>query len=125
MEVDPLLGRRVARQQRGSALRWRGQGDRHRDRQIAKRKRARRTPYDGTLSRESAETLAATSVLDVPGKKLGTVSSDLAYGLTLYMVGYPSMLDSAHSIAAAAGATRLLEPGIGEDGRNGVYKIAH
>jgi serine protease Do len=76
---------------------------------------AHRTPYDGTLSRESAETLTATIVLDVPGKTPGSVSDGLAYGVTLDMVGKPDLLQSAQSIATVAGATRVLEPGIGGD----------
>lgn len=77
--------------------------------------RERRAPYDGSLSRETPETLSATRVLDVPGSAPGTVSSDLAYGLTLQLLGYPSLLEVEKSLTQLAAATRLSERGVGED----------
>ncbi len=77
--------------------------------------RARRTPYDGTLSRETAEMFSAMSVLDVPGNKPGSISAELEYGVTLHMVGRPGMMDVASSIKSVTAATRVLEGGMGKD----------
>jgi TonB family protein len=77
--------------------------------------RQRRSPFDGSLSRDTVDTLSASSVVDVPGKRNDTVSSDLEYGVTVHLVGRPSASDAAASIARAAAATRVLEHGVGED----------
>src|SRR5258706_10076280 len=70
--------------------------------------RQRRAPFDGSLSRDTVDTYSASSVLDVPGKKAGTVSSDLEYGVTVRMVGPPSSEDAAASITRATGAAHVL-----------------
>ena len=77
--------------------------------------RDRRSPYDGKISHETTEEFAASKVLDVAGKKTGSVSSDLLYGVTLHLDGYPSHNDSDQSLQAVAAATQVLEPGLGED----------
>jgi serine protease Do len=76
--------------------------------------RQRRSPFDGSLSHDTVETYSISSVLDVPGKKAGTVSSDLEYGVTLHMVGRPGS-QAATSIARVTGGTHILEHGVGED----------
>lgn len=77
--------------------------------------RDHRSPYDGQLSRETAEVFAASRVLEVPGKKAGTVASDLLYGVTLRMDHYPTPGDSEQSLQKITAATQLLEAGIGDD----------
>jgi serine protease Do len=77
--------------------------------------RERRGPYDGKISHETTEEFAASKVLDVPGKKTGTVSSDLLYGVTLHLDGFPAHNESDQSLQAVAAATQVLEPGIGID----------
>jgi hypothetical protein len=75
--------------------------------------RDRRSPYDGQISHETTEEFAVSKVLDVPGKKAGTVASDLLYGVTLHLDGLPAHKDSGQSLQAVAAATQVLEPGIG------------
>ena len=77
--------------------------------------RDRRSPYDGQISHETTEEFSVSKVLDVPGKKSGTVASDLLYGITLHLEGLPTHNDSGQSLQAVAAATQVLEPGIGED----------
>jgi len=77
--------------------------------------RSRRSPYDGTFIRETAETLSASMVLDVPGSTPGTVSSDLEYGLTLHMVGFPSLMEADESLRRVGAATHVTEHGLGQD----------
>jgi hypothetical protein len=77
--------------------------------------RQHRAPFDGALSRDTVDTYSASSVLDVPGKKAGTVSSELEYGVTVRMVGPPSSADAAASITRATGTAHVLEHGVGED----------
>jgi serine protease Do len=77
--------------------------------------RSRRPPYDGTFVRESAETVSASIVIDVPGKAPGTVSSDIEYGLSLHLVGYPSLVQADQSLRRLAEATRVTENGLGQD----------
>ncbi|MGC1521997.1 MAG: TonB family protein [Steroidobacteraceae bacterium] len=77
--------------------------------------RDRRSPYDGEITRETTEEYAVSRVLDVSGKKSGTVSSNLLYGLTLHLDGHPSRNDADRSLQALAAATSVLEPGIGDD----------
>jgi TonB family protein len=75
----------------------------------------RRAPFDGSMDRETAEVYSLSGVLDVPGQKPGTVSSDLLYGVTVFMTGHPSMQDAVNSLQAVSAGTRVLEPGIGPD----------
>jgi serine protease Do len=75
----------------------------------------RRAPFDGSMDRETAEVYSLSNVLDVPGKKPGTVCSDLLYGVTVFMTGHPSMQDAVNSLQGVAAGTRVLEPGIGPD----------
>jgi len=75
----------------------------------------RRAPFDGSMDRETAEVYSLSSVLDVPGKRRGTVSSDLIYGVTVFMTGHPSVQDAVNSLQGVATGTRVLEPGIGPD----------
>jgi TonB family protein len=77
--------------------------------------RDRRSPYDGEISRETSEEYAVSRVLDVPGKKSGTVSSDLLYGLTLHLDGHPTRGDADRSLQALAAATQVIEPALGDD----------
>jgi serine protease Do len=71
--------------------------------------RDRRSPYDGEISRETSEEYAVSRVLDVPGEKSGTVSSDLLYGLTLHLDGHPTRSDADRSLQALAAATQVIE----------------
>ncbi len=73
----------------------------------------RRAPFDGTLSRESAEVFSATTVLDVPGTTAGTLTADLAYALTLAGPDYPGMKDSSRQLKEVREATQVLERGAG------------
>ncbi len=75
----------------------------------------RRSPYDGTFSRDTPETYSVVRVLDVPGKKTGTIASDLEYGVTLHLVGHPSSAEAVSSISKVVEATHVLEHGFGED----------
>jgi serine protease Do len=77
--------------------------------------RDRRSPYDGKISHETTEEFAASRVMDLPGKKAGTVASDLLYGVTLHLEGFPARNDTDQSLQAVATATQVLEPGLGED----------
>jgi len=77
--------------------------------------RDRRSPYDGEISRETSEEYAVSRVLDVSGKKSGTVSSGLLYGLTLHLDGHPTRGDADRSLQALAAATQVLEPALGDD----------
>lgn len=77
--------------------------------------RDRGSPYDGEISRETSEEYAVSRVLDVSGKKSGTVSSDLLYGLTLHLDGHPTRSDAERSLQALAAATQVLEPALGDD----------
>jgi TonB family protein len=77
--------------------------------------RDRRSPYDGEISRETSEEYSVSRVLDVSGKKSGTVSSDLLYGLTLHLDGHPTRSDADRSLQALAAATQVLEPALGDD----------
>jgi hypothetical protein len=77
--------------------------------------RDRRSPYDGRISHETTEEFSVSKVLDVPGKRAGTVASDLLYGVTLHLEGLPPRDESGQSLQAVAAATQVLEPGIGED----------
>jgi serine protease Do len=77
--------------------------------------RHRRNPYDGSLSRETSAIYSASSVLDVPGKKTGAVSSDLKYVVTVHLVGQPRPADATAALTRITDATRLLERGVGED----------
>jgi hypothetical protein len=81
--------------------------------------RDRRSPYDGRISHETTEKFAVSRVLDVPGKKAGTVASDLLYGVTLNLEGLPAHDESSQSLQAVAAATQVLEPGLGEDAAAG------
>ncbi len=45
--------------------------------------RARRDPYNGQFSRDSATTSQLSIMVDVPGEKAGLVSADVLYGVTL------------------------------------------
>ncbi len=74
-----------------------------------------RAPYDGELIRDTAETFSMTRILEVPGKSAGTISGDLLYGLTLRMVGHPTVLDADRNLQSAIESTRILEHGIGAD----------
>jgi serine protease Do len=75
----------------------------------------RRSPYDGSLNRDSIEVYSVSNVLDVPGTKQGTVSSDLEYGLTVRLVGHPTSTGAAASLSRVAEVTRVLERGYGTD----------
>jgi protein TonB len=77
--------------------------------------RSRRPPYDGTFVRKTAETVSASMVIDVPGKAPGTVSSDIEYGLSLHLVGYPSLFEADRSLRRLAEATHVIEHGLGHD----------
>ena len=77
--------------------------------------RMRRAPYDGTMNRETAEIYSASKVIDVPGKKPGTVAADLEYGVTIRMTGHPTRTDFEHSTTQATANTQVLEHASGED----------
>jgi serine protease Do len=77
--------------------------------------RQRRAPFDGEVIRETTEEFDVSRVLEVPGKKPGMVSSDLLYGVTLHLEGYPAKIDTEESLQAAAAGTQILEAGIGDD----------
>jgi TonB family protein len=75
----------------------------------------RRPPYDGEMIRDTAETFAMTRILEVPGKSAGMQSADLLYGLTLRLVGHPTIADADRALQNAIEGTRIVEHGVGED----------
>jgi serine protease Do len=77
--------------------------------------RHRRNPFDGSLNRDTADIYSASSVLDVPGKRAGAVSSDLKYGVTIHLVGRPSAADATAALSRITDSTHVLEHGVGED----------
>jgi serine protease Do len=77
--------------------------------------RDRRSPYDGQMVRDTADTFSVSQIMDAPGKVAGKVSSDLLYGLTLRMVGHPTIQDAEQSLQRLASANHILEHGIGAD----------
>lgn len=77
--------------------------------------RHRRNPFDGSLNRDTADIYSASSVLDVPGKRAGAVSSDLKYGVTVHLVGRPSAADATAALSRITDSTHVLEHGVGED----------
>jgi serine protease Do len=77
--------------------------------------RDRRSPYDGAMSRDTVETFSVTDIRAAPGSNASSVSSDLLYGLTVRLTGHPTMQDATLAIQSFEGATRILEPGLGQD----------
>jgi serine protease Do len=77
--------------------------------------RDRRSPYDGEMVRETADTYSVSQIVDVPGKAAGRVSSDLLYGLTLRLVGHPSIQYAGESLQRLVSTTHILEHGLGAD----------
>jgi serine protease Do len=75
----------------------------------------RHSPYDGVPVRDTADTLEVSTVIQAPGTKEGTASSDVAYGLTLRLDGHPSPQEVGMDQVSALQATRILERGIGGD----------
>lgn len=75
----------------------------------------RRSPFDGSMDRESADIYSLSTVIDVPGKKAGTVSADLLYGVTVYLGNHPTMQDALNTTQRVAANIHVLEPGIGPD----------
>ncbi len=75
----------------------------------------RRSPYDGTLSRDTVDTYSIGRVLDVPGSKPGSISSDLLYGLTVRLVEHPSPTSAAAALERVHETTQVLEHGSGAD----------
>jgi TonB family protein len=75
----------------------------------------RRAPYDGQIIRESPEIFSVTRILEVPGKAAGTISADLLYGLTLRMVGHPTILDADRELQQLIEGTEIVERGFGKE----------
>jgi TonB family protein len=73
----------------------------------------RRSPYDGQIVRDTAESFALTRMLDVPGKDAGTVSADLLYGVTLRFVEHPVGEAADKSLQSAIDGTHIFERGSG------------
>jgi TonB family protein len=82
---------------------------------------AKRSPYDGSVIRESAEIYSATRILDVPGRERGTVTADLKYAMTLSFDKYqpPPLMET--KFAAMEQGTRILERSTGND----IAAVAH
>lgn len=77
--------------------------------------RDRRSPYDGDMVRESADTYSMSQILDVPGKAAGRISADLLYGLTLRLAGHPTIESAGQSLQRLVSATHITEHGLGAD----------
>lgn len=77
--------------------------------------RDRRSPYDGAMSRDTVETYSVTDIRAAAGSNASSASADLLYGLTVRLTGHPTMQDARQAIQSFEGATRLLEPGLGQD----------
>jgi serine protease Do len=77
--------------------------------------RDRRSPYDGEMVRDTADTYAVSQIVDAPGKAAGRVSSDLLYGVTLRLVGHPTIQYAEQSLQSLASGTHILEHGLGAD----------
>ncbi|HLH74758.1 MAG TPA: energy transducer TonB, partial [Chloroflexota bacterium] len=75
--------------------------------------RARRSPYDGSWSRDSETTLAVTRILDVPGKMPGSTASNPAYGLTVRLARLHDPAAVQRSITDVVAVTKILERGTG------------
>jgi TonB family protein len=76
---------------------------------------ARRSPYDGTPVRTSADEIDMMVAVAAPGTKAGTDSSGVVYELNLRVDGYPALAQVAGYQATALQATHILERGVGED----------
>jgi hypothetical protein len=117
-EVDDLVWFKDERMDAGIGL-WRRQRPR-KDAKLELRNsfvnmRDRRAPYDGELIRDTAETSSMTRILEVPGKSAGTISGDLLYGLTLRMVGHPTILDADRALQSTIESTWIIEHGFGDE----------
>jgi serine protease Do len=77
--------------------------------------RDRRSPYDGQMVRETSDSFSVSQIVDVPGKAAGTISPELLYGLTLRLVGYPTIQSAEQSLQSMASAAHILEHGVGAD----------
>jgi serine protease Do len=77
--------------------------------------RDRRSPYDGQMVRETADSYSVSQIMDAPGKSAGKVSSDLLYGLTLRLVGHPTMQSAEESLHSVASVSHIVEHGLGAD----------
>ena len=75
----------------------------------------RRSPYDGAMNRDSADTFSVTDIRVAPGKTAGLVSSDLLYGLTVRLTGHPTMQGARQAMQSFAASMQILEPGLGQD----------
>ena len=77
--------------------------------------RSRRPPYDGiTRSRDRRDGLRLDG--DRRSRQSsGKVSSDIEYGLSLHLVGYPSLFQADRSLRRLAEATHVIEHGLGQD----------
>ncbi|MGO9933149.1 MAG: hypothetical protein ACLPV8_15260 [Steroidobacteraceae bacterium] len=77
--------------------------------------RERHAPYDGLLIRESPETYSVSTVLEVPGERVGKLSSEVLYGFTLRMDGPPDFGAAARALSESVAATRITERGNGAE----------
>lgn len=77
--------------------------------------RARRVPYDGSTERNSETTYSYTTVIDVPGKIPGSVSTDLEYGVTVRANGVAPLAQAKASLTDVTAALQILEHGTGND----------
>jgi serine protease Do len=77
--------------------------------------RDRRSPFDGQMIRDTAETFSVSQMLNISGKDPGKVPSDLVYGLTLRVGGHPTTQAIQTSLRELTAATQILEHGQGVD----------
>jgi serine protease Do len=76
---------------------------------------ARRSPYDGVPVRESSDAFTVSTMIQAPGSKPGTASSDVVYGLSLQSDGQVLPDRVSRLGQNMVEATRVLEHGVGSD----------
>ena len=74
---------------------------------------SRRSPYDGTITHESADTFSASTVIAVPGTDVGKVSNDLSYSLTVGVETYFSHDEMNSRLELARTGVTIEEHGNG------------
>lgn len=77
--------------------------------------RDRRSPYDGQMVRDTADTYSISQIIDAPGKSAGKVSSDLLYGMTVRLVGHPTIQGAEQSLEHLVSSSHILERGAGAE----------
>ena len=75
----------------------------------------RHAPYDQKVVRETADQFVANKVLDVPGKRAGSVSADVVYEVGVKLSGPGAYGNASRVLTESISKVHILEHGIGED----------